>query len=300
MTVITNGSGEVDPLALQAVITKLESRTSSLETNRSNSEDPFVNVNPNNASTNRRSNNVPQVSGWRLVPNVGTITYAYENPGIDLLRFDIQIDTSSTMSNSPAPIPTTGLLFTYTEGDPETAYYARVRAVNTSKEYGPWSAIISSETGLVVTENITVGAVINTVGQVISSFSPATLVGDADGDSATYGSLSISTVGRPVAVDLFTRVTVVFKYTSGTNRVDIEILRDGAAYRSIVNDLTSVSANTTTADFTASLRIPNDTPDAGTHVYSARITVTNSNGPTNNILQLTPIVLVIECEEKRA
>lgn len=292
MISINNSDGTLNAEAVQRVLASLQIDVANLKSDSALG-------NPYGDSVSR-STSLPKVSGLTTsrLP-LGGYNLSWNRPSLtNLQRFEVFIDTDAAFSN-PTIVPVTGLEYSWLRGSVDTNYYNKVRLVTREGVEGPFSNVIASEPGLVGTDNIEVGSVLNIEEEAIATFSPSILVGDANGETATYGNLQITTVGRPTSLDIFSVFNVRYKYTSGTNRLVFEALRNGSVYRTVINDLTSVNTNTSTGTITLPLRIPNDTPDAGINTYQVRITVTNSNGPTNNILEVTPVLLVITAEEKR-
>ena len=181
MSVILDGSGKVDVNQLQKIINNLETSVSEALTLAGSSAQPFDTVASSPTDTTNRSSGLPQVSGLRAVPNVGTVRFEWNTVNnINILRFEVMIaeTAADARASTNVLIKSAGkqLYYTYQEGDPDQAYFVRVRVINTEKRFGPWSNILNTQTGTAVSENIDVGAVINLVEQEITSFSPATVL----------------------------------------------------------------------------------------------------------------------------
>lgn len=102
---------------------------------------------------------VPVVSNVTSTSNVNTVSIKWDAVTMhDLSHYIVQVSANSDFTDS-TEFTCIQPHFTYQEGDPDTNYYMRVKAVASSGTSGDYSLTTNTVTGLVDTANIADGAV---------------------------------------------------------------------------------------------------------------------------------------------
>lgn len=272
-------------------------------------------------STSVRSGDAtpPRVSGISpstVFTQPGTFTVKWNAAAInDLQRYEVQISTTADFTQDVVTDSTRNLHYTWNEGDVDTTYYLRVRAVNTKGNAGPWSSRISSATGKVATATIVVNAA-----SEIDSFTQSTgfsqLQGTGSVTTETYGPVEISVFDDNSVVDPVIVFEVDYRsdyYAIGTNQLFVELLRRpaGGTSDTVIDDVTTDFKSTipniagvptgNTARTTVDVGATKDQPGEGDFEYRIRLTITSSGGSTggNNDLWIRGIDLNMEFTQSK-
>jgi hypothetical protein len=117
--------------------------------------------NPSDVSV---ENSVPQVVGLSITSGLRNLTAKWNDAHIPQASFDyyeIQISTSPSFPSSGLVIDKTqDLQYTYYAGNPNTTYYAKVRAVLNDGRTGDFSSTVNLTTGLAVAGDFTPESII--------------------------------------------------------------------------------------------------------------------------------------------
>lgn len=210
--------------------------------------------------------------------NVGTITFSWEpSPSPNISRYVIEIaDNTSFVGAFTAP--TSNLSYTYTQGDPGTTYYARVKAVNQNEASSDWTATLNTQTGTATFSNLSSGAANSiTVNTQTSGFDPAIMyfdaaVGAPEGIYATTN-LSLPTVAD-VIVFAFAKVDfsmIASTTEAGSTKTFIEVRVDGEVKQTYANYGTTSLGTASGGRLTVpGLGFPLSLA-AGSHVFDIRL-----------------------------
>lgn len=288
--------GKLDTSAVQQALDVLNERFQNMESlfnQRFDTIDGIIDgeiiINPQSTATTRESGVVSKVSGLRTTASpVGTWTVVWNAvTDADILRYDIQVDDNLSFA-SPVTSRTAETKFTYQDAVQDETYYVRVRAVNRSAVAGSWSSTIDALSGKGFAADLEIGAASQIVENITTSFSPSSIT--TSGTTVTYGNLVMETIGRPVLLYTVATNDIAFGYTSGSNRLTLDILRDGSPIGpSIYLDFTSFGA-VGVGRYSSGLPAPIDQPDAGTHTYQMRIRLDKGAA---NTLTVTPVNLYL-------
>jgi hypothetical protein len=179
---------------------------------------------------------------------------------------------------------------TFSEGSPDDEYFVKVRAVNSRKEPGEYTPVLSTKTGKAQYSNLEAGAATNPSEDRVVDFTPAVL--SADGDEGIYGSAQVvATANEIVLPFVIFRFSFESVYGGGNNRVTLTLQRNGedlpgAVPMDVFSDIGPPAAETAITG----LSVP-DTPGVGTFTYSVKMTISKAGG---NTLTITPIQLDME------
>lgn len=243
----------------------------------------------------------PQVSGIAADTNLNTITVTWSPvQTVNLLRYEVEVATDPDFTERVKLASTRATEWTYQEGNPDTEYWVRARAIAYTpggQREGPWSARVNTTTGKVLSANITVGAA-SEIHQFVQT-SGFTLL---DSNPSTSGGISVDETYGPLEVgvldaDSIVVPRVVFEFdiaslfvANTTNRMTLELLRrrDGETTAS------DVVADSAEFDFFSTVPDPNittsllrqtlssfttfDQPGAGAWEYRVKVTLESGAG----------------------
>lgn len=295
MVNITSPDGDLNATSVVQIIDDLYSKLKEVSSQVTNIS-PAVSAIETPASF---SSAVPQVTGLAAGPSApGVITFTWNPSSIANLRYyQIYVDSDTTFPN-PDILVWTNTKYDYTPPNPDLTYYIKVRAVNNENVFGVFSALLNSTTGLVMTEDIAIGASTNTTDAFITSFTPAVLTGN--GSSAVWGSVTVTSKGRPVLMFAVLQATMAFVYTTGANRLTVYLRRGGVDILDpIIFDFTSPTTflgGTVTSLVTVSFPNPLDDPPAGTNVYEVHASIVSDG---TNSISVTPVYMTFTSLELR-
>lgn len=216
---------------------------------------------------------VPQVSGLSITDGPRSLTIKWNDSNIPQAEFDyyevnISNDTSFSPSFQLKIDRTQDLQYSYYQGDPNTTYYARVRAVLNDGRTGAFTPILNTTTGLIVADDFTPESLI----VPDTAFTAGTLaVAAADGE-VTIQSLSVTPTNQPLAfLASFQHVL-----TSGSSAASPVRLKRGST--TLVDAFITAKTN----DDTVSYVFLDESPGTATVTYSITLdavsgTVTVSN-----------------------
>jgi hypothetical protein len=255
----------------------------------------------------------PMVTGLSLVSNVGSIHVKWSRSSIsDLKTYELQIATNGDFTENVLTKSTRELEYNWEEGEDDTTYYMRVRAVNIPGNPGPWGARLNTDTGLVNTALIDVDATTQVARFVYGDDGGetfATLGSVATGDTEDYGNLTIDIFDDDAVVS----PTIVFEYdyaadyltVSATMNITFGLYRRvkdtppwvlvNSASVDIKSSIPNIGGARTAGD-TARATVPSfvnfDEPGQGEWDYMVRVTV-NYTG-ANNYVEFTGVLLELE------
>jgi hypothetical protein len=253
----------------------------------------------------------PMVTGLTLLSNVGSIHVKWGRSTItDLKTYELQIATNGDFTEAVITKSTRELEYLWEEGDDDTAYYMRVRAVNIAGNPSPWSARLNTSTGLVNTALIDVDATTQVARFVYGDDGGETFAKlDTNGESEDYGNLTIDIFDDDAVVS----PTIVFEYdyaadyrtVSATMNITFELYRRvkdtppwvqvNSATVDIKSSIPNIGGSRTVGD-TARAVVPSfvnfDEPGQGEWDYMIRVTV-NFTG-ANNYIEFTGVLLEME------
>ena len=216
---------------------------------------------------------VPQVSGLSITDGPRSLTIKWNDSNIPQAEFDyyeVQIsnDTSFSPSFQLKIDRTQDLQYTYYEGDPNTTYYARVRAVLNDGRTGAFTSILNTTTGLIVADDFTPESII----VPDSAFTAGTLAVTAAAGVVVIQSLTITPTNEPIAL------LIAFQHvlTSGASSASPVTIRRGST--TLVNAF--ITAKST--DDTVAFVVLDETPGSASLTYELTLdavggTVTVSN-----------------------
>jgi hypothetical protein len=153
----------------------------------------------------------PMPTGITLVSAIDRIHIIWtEVPIADLKFYEVQIATNSTFTDNVVTRQTGKPEYVWEEGDEDTDYFLRVRAVNISNNGSAWSARVNSETGKVYTAIIDVDATSSVTRFVYGDDTSETFTNltDTGTTSEDYGNLVIDVFDDDSVIS----PTVVFEY----------------------------------------------------------------------------------------
>lgn len=242
-------------------------------------------TNPDDVSV---EDSVPQVTGLSVAAGVRNLTFKWSDASIPQVEFDyyeIQISTSSSFPSSGLVIDRTqDLQYTFYEGDPETEYFARVRAVLNDGRTGDFSVTVNLTTGLAVAGDFEPESII--VPSVAFS-SGSQSVAIAAGQVVVQ-TLTIAVTGVPVAI------LIAFEHThtiAGSQaRQPIRIARNGTT---LVDFYAFISS---TGFDVASFVVIDETPGTGTVSYTLEYD-NNLAGVGNDALVSDRTIVAIELKK---
>jgi len=146
------------------------------------------------------TNSVPQVVGLSVGPGIRNLTFKWNDANVPQVEFDyyeIQISTSAAFPSLGLVIDRTqDLQYTFYEGDPNTEYFARVRASLNDGRTGDFSSTVNLTTGLAVAGDFVPESII--VPSV--AFSAATQNVLIAGTEVVVQTLVVDTIGAPILV----------------------------------------------------------------------------------------------------
>lgn len=270
----------------------------------------FSNFESSASARVRSGNPIDQVVGLSADVVPGAIALRW-NPVLnpDLFRYEVQI--SDNAGFPPGTTTTTELTneasFILDNVDLDVERFVRVRAVNHSEEPGLYSATLNTRTGLATPNNLEIGAAHILAADILEApgFFPPSVTTNFGGPGVetvtqVWGGVAIETVGALVASYVLLQINIVSGYSAGapeTNRIQIDLLRDGRAIDTANIDVFSpstVGGNQYTITGLGSF----DDPPPGRHVYQVRYTI-SSDRSTLNFITLTPESQIIELVEYR-
>jgi hypothetical protein len=215
---------------------------------------------------------LPQVAGLSVTAGVRNLTFKWEDADIPQVEFDyyeIQVSTSPSFPSLGLVIDRTqDLQYTFYEGDPNTVYYARVRAVLNDGRTGDFSVTVNLTTGLAVAGDFEPESII--VPSV--AFTPSTIeVLNTDG-FVTLQSLTVTLTGQPVLI------LVAFQHAiniaaSSSARQDCTISRDGVSIHDFVVQLQNPGS---IESYSVCVTFADEAPTAGSHTYTLTYDANNA------------------------
>jgi hypothetical protein len=123
-------------------------------------------ANPDATATSRARSTPPQVTGIRVTGSTpGAVTIAWNaTPIPDLRRYDVEFAEDTAFVTNKQTFREGGTSFQFstasaTGGAGGTTFFARVRAVNSILQPGPYSVVLNTATGEVVSGDIADGAI---------------------------------------------------------------------------------------------------------------------------------------------
>lgn len=103
-----------------------------------------------------------RITNLTATPNVKSITYAWDAALVqDLKLYQLDISTNSSMAGATS-YETTQTTFTFTQGNSDTTYYARVFAKTKANKTSPASVTVQSTTGQAATNDLGTSVVTTT------------------------------------------------------------------------------------------------------------------------------------------
>lgn len=262
----------------------------------------------------------PIVTGLTLVSNVNTIHVKWTASNIpDLRHYELQIALNSDFTDTVITKKTQEIEYIWEEGDVDTAYYIRVRAVNILGNPGPWSSRVNTLTGKVYTSLIEVDATTNVVRFVYGDDGGetfATLGYNGTASTEDYGNLTIDVFDSDSVVqpNIIMKFEYASKYPIGggsyyTQNYQVGLYRReqgttpwGTALNTAQIDVKS-SVPSTYAGFAtdkAQAKVPvftnYDEPGQGIWEYMVRVTIVDASSPSAGAAWLTWKGLYLEME----
>ena len=214
-------------------------------------------VSPNDVSV---ANTIPQVVGLSITAGIRNLTAKWNDANIPQVEFDyyeIQISTSPSFPSSGLVIDKTqDLQYTFYEGDPNTVYYSRVRAVLNDGRTGDFSVTVNLTTGLAVAGDFEPESII--VPSVAFSSTIQTI--PTAGTEVVAQTLTLTTTGVPIVILIAFQHTHTIAASQALQGIFIK--------RDSVSLVTFSSFITTTGFNVASFVFVDESPGTGVRIYT--------------------------------
>ena len=186
---------------------------------------------PNRQGSALGTQRPPPVAGLVAAPAPGQIGAMWTStPIADLETYEVEVSTTPAFSGSVTAIATRETRFTLTVDDPGAQHYVRVRARSQSTGAGPWSNVLSTQTGLIVSASLSPDATSAVTRIVQESFEPALMSNTAEENQAIYADIPVFAQGGVVLLFAQLRATYSQSNTPGDPgwwSMEADLLRDG-------------------------------------------------------------------------
>jgi hypothetical protein len=200
----------------------------------------------------------------------------------DIRSYQLQHATNANFL-SPTTVTLYSTHYTLPDASPETTYYVRVRALNSTGDSGNWSSTLNSETGQASVSNLADGSASNIIVKTkTAGFTPATV----DGAGTNIGRYLNLSINFPVAAEtLLIGLAKGVLSLNDTESMFVRLKVDGTTKIEYEQSPNGIGINTTGTFTVPGLSIPVLIP-SGAHEFLLEIecTGTSTYQPTETSL----------------
>lgn len=260
---------------------------------------------------------LPRVLGLAITAGgPKTIVISWDHVPADWAFYEVQVASNAGFTADLVTYKVTQNTFEFSLGEGNVTYYTRVRASDPSGLLaGPYSVTLNTETGLVGTADIEVGAAAEFATFTKSS---AFAVLDTDGESETYGPCSMDVYDADSVVRALIRINFDMACTfpdvgggadaNTKNQVIFTVLRRPSGGADTTIDTFQYDMHITypiSSGIPGRISIPSfsvyDTPGAGTFEYRVKIELNIAQGGASSVptMSFQGVLLNLEVQQNK-